>query len=130
MTMTKEQKDLLFADLCGRLPYGVKCEDIYGNIGELVGIEPFYSVTLKISEKSNWIIDLDNIKPFLLPLSSMSEEQREEYNDLKDNDGYSFDANGNIFTLQDFFNKYHLDYRHLILNKYMAIDATGLNIYK
>ena len=58
------------------------------------------------------------------------EENDYGFNDFKDNDGYSFDANGNIFTLQDFFNKYHLDYRHLILNKSMAIDATGLNIYK
>jgi hypothetical protein len=57
----------------------------------------------------------------------MTEEQKEERKDLLE-DKYGFDANGNVFTLQDFYNKYHLDYRGLIPMG-LAIDCTNLNIY-
>ena len=73
------------------------------------------------------LIEYVSVKPYLFPTSSMTEEQKEEYKDLLDNQ-YSFDANGKIFTLQDFYCKYHLDYRGLI-PKDLAIDATGKNIY-
>ena len=71
--MTQEQKDLLLKDLCGRLPYGVICEDIYGNVLELNGIDKPNIITLKCSDKTFWATDLDKCKPYLFPLSSMTE---------------------------------------------------------
>ena len=128
--MTQNEKDLLLKDLCGRLPYGVKgrvlSRDCNNRECEFVA-----TIGGKLYDKfavaqESWF---DNviIKPYLFPLSSMTEEQKEEHKDLLDNQ-YSFDANGSIFTLQDFYNKYHLDYRGLIPIG-LANDAMILNIY-
>ena len=57
----------------------------------------------------------------------MTEEQKEEERHLKE-ESYAFDADGNIFTLQDFYNKYRLDYRGLI-PKSLAMNASELDIY-
>ena len=132
-----EDKDLLLKDLSARLPYGVKVQiDLQSNIyppitckvcniefteteGSFIGVETSPDTYNEFREFL--------CKPYLFPLSSMTEEQKEEHKDLLDNQ-YSFDANGNIFTLQDFYCKYHLDYRGLIPNG-LANDATGLNIY-
>lgn len=124
--MTKEDKDLLLIDLCARLPYGVKVQTTYINQKSKerrdIGTDVLTTVELSM------LIDgFEEHKPYLFPLSSMTEEQKEEYQDLLDNQ-YSFDTNGNIFTLQDFYCKYHLDYRGLI-KKRLAIDCTNLSIY-
>lgn len=118
--MTQRDKELLERDLSCRIPYGVilningisnvKLTSVswYGE----VGIDNGYTYLYTISE----------IKPYLFPLSSMTEEQ--QINLTK------FVANGihgeNI--LYDWYNKNHFDYRGLI-EKGLAIDATGLNIY-
>lgn len=123
--MTTEDKELLLKDLCSRLSYGVKV--LYENeIFELEYVCPMYE-EVKLDNHETWTIGIDDVKPYLFPLSSMTEEQKEEHKDLLDNQ-YSFDANGSIFTLQDFYNKYHFDYRGLIPMG-LAIDATNLNIY-
>lgn len=131
--MTQEDKKLLLIkDLSARIPYKVKCayfdgmgnecEDILNAIFPnderlLVG-----KCSIDYSES-----DILGVVPYLFPLSSMTEEQKEEYQDLLDNQ-YSFDANGNIFTLQDFYCKYHFDYRGFIPMG-LAINATNLNVY-
>ena len=117
--MTQEQKDLLLKDLCARLPYGVilNCCNIVS--------EPLTLISHKGLVNNDY--DIDEVKPYLFPLSSMTYEQKEGHQDLIDNN-YSFDANGNVFILQDFYCKYHIDYRGLIPMG-LAIDATGLNIY-
>ena len=129
--MTQEEKDLLLKDICGRLPYSVK---VY--CSKYIGILTLVSIDM--DEDEVYIINRDDpmfstymetetIKPYLFPLSSMTEELKEEHKDLLENQ-YHFDANGNVFTLQDFYCKYHIDYRGLIPMG-LAIDATGLNIY-
>ena len=67
--MTQEDKDLLLKDLCARLPYGVK---IYSN-----GIP--HEQTLK-----GFIPDVEhyNIKPYLRPMSSMTEEESAELSNI------------------------------------------------
>ena len=115
--MTQEQEDLLLQDLCARLPYGVKGEKHTIRMdGEFV---PLIDVEIITVED---IITLNGcpgymIKPYLFPLSSMTEEQFKEYMTIQS--GYK--------TI-DWFNKNHFDYRCLI-EKRLAIDATGLNIY-
>ena len=133
--MIQEHKELLLKDLSARLPYGVKIDNM-GEPSMLTSINKKYRVIVEIAEvdkNSNFnptrlvVLEIEDAKPYLFPLSSMTEEQEEEYQDLLDNQ-YSFDANGNIFTLQDFYCKYHLDYRGLIPIG-AAIDATNKNIY-
>ena len=115
--MTQERKDLLLKDLCARLPYGVKGEKYTIRMdGEFV---PLIDVEIITAED---IITLNGcpgytINPYLFPLSSMTEEQLKEYMTIPP--GYQ--------TI-DWFNKNHFDYRCLI-EKSLALDATGLNIY-
>ena len=78
-------------------------------------------------------------KPYLFPLSSMTEEQKkyisnkwginEEFDfEIDPNWGEYFVELGYTVEFIDWLNKNHFDYRGLI-NKGLAIDATGLNIY-
>ena len=133
--MRTENKELLLRDLCARLPYGVKVgtTDNDGSLENVWDTLWFNTFTEDVKlthsiEDADKIIDISETKPYLFPLSSMTIEQKEEERSLKEESYYSFDANENIYTLQDFYNKNHLDYRGLI-PKGLAIDATGLNIY-
>ena len=120
--MTQEEKELLLKDLCARLPYNPLVEykgESYNVLGiaheRLVLCKPFMSYTLK----ENPLVE--EVKPYLFPLSSMSEEQKEEYYG-------TFSLSGDISGSVDFYNKHHLDWRGLIPIG-LANDATGLNIY-
>ena len=134
--MTQEEKELLLKDLCARLPYGLKakCEKysfpvtiLYtGNDGEV-----------KFKETGG-IENICAIKPYLFPILSMTEEQKRDYNSLRDlvptTEPYEI---GNLMAdfksvddwkSIDYLNANHFDYRGLI-EKGLAIDATGKNIY-
>ena len=112
--MTQEEKDLLLQDLCARLPYGVilNCCDAVGE--KLTAIDENGLI--------NHDYDIDEVKPYLFPLSSMTEEQKIRICALQDM-GLSY-----YHLIIDHYNEWHLDYRGLI-EKGLAIDATGLNIY-
>ena len=128
--MTQEDKKLLLKDLCARLPYGVKCivtksrieEGQKGDMGKLVCI---------CLEGVNCISDIPffsefgNFKPYLFPLSSMTEEQEKEYNNLN---CYELGCFPHTEEALDYLIKNHFDYRGII-EKGLAINATGLNIY-
>lgn len=120
--MTQEQKDLLLKDLCARLPYGVKVEitrtNWYSDKEEVV-IKNIKSVlpSMYAVSTTNMTYSIQDVKPYLFPFSSMTEEQIKEYMTIPS--GYR--------TI-DWFNKNHFDYRCLIENG-LAIDATNLNIY-
>ena len=70
----------------------------------------------------NYTIDVSEVKPYLYPMSSMTEEQKTSHNFLKHS------AYASPTKLIDFYNKNHIDYRRLIPTD-LAIDATNLNIY-
>ena len=124
--MTQEDKELLLKDLCARLPYEVKVK-FYDHWVDEYEIIP---LTAKLLSDTVYIGD---IKPYLFPLSSMTEEQRYELHDLIHNLNV-LAINGEIgdwivsSSEIDWYNKNHFDYRGLI-PKGLAIDATGLNIY-
>jgi hypothetical protein len=123
--MTQEDKELLLKDLCARLPYGVKVK--LGDNPNIFDLE--YRIKFAImygdSDKLEDILDITNIKPYLFPLSSMSEEQIKEFNSITQKCNTYI---GKSTLLTDFCNKHHIDWRGLI-EKGLAIDATGLNIY-
>ena len=125
--MTQEQKDLLLKDLCARLPYGVICKSVnFKNPTKLVSVD----LDGPSHDGGSMWNDYDDIKPYIFPLSSMTEEQELAYHttcvDTTTEWGYDiyYDCPDSI----DWLNKNHFDYRGLI-EKGLAIDATGLNIY-
>ena len=135
--MTKEDRERLLKDLGGRLPYGVKILDIPANVvGKLFLISTTDTVQYETADDTG-IQTLYNIKPYLLPLSSMTEEQKREYNMLlTDILTYEYEG-GDIVTVIDTYDNWmsidylianHFDYRYLIEDG-LAIDATGLNIH-
>ena len=138
--MTQEDKELLLKDLCARLLYGVKVESVFINPDtkehKSCGIEVFNATSLLMIRDG-----LGEFKPYLFPLSSMTEEQQEEFdriyaddmqvvaNNLKNRlDGKPYETNLGHYRHIDWLNANHFDYRGLI-EKGLAIDATGLNIY-
>ena len=118
---TKEELDLLIKDLCLRLPFGVKIKFGDGSIETLKGI--WYD------EDEGWQVDGENtstclhaVKPLLLPLSSMTETQLEEFEKCGLEGYHDY----------DWYNKNHFDYRGDLIGEDdngIALDATGLNLY-
>lgn len=136
--MKQEDKQLLFQDLCTRLPYGVVYQASYYSFPAK---ELRYSnerlKRCEITTKGEYgvgcnaatLTSITKVKPFLRPMSSMTEEEKVEYCDLQDKfllssqypvtDGYA---------LFDWLNKKMFDYRGLI-ERNLAIDCSNLNIY-
>lgn len=145
--MTQENKELLFKDLCARLPYGVIVETPKGK-GHVCDINLTifgyeFGVNVNLTIRDNFSISY--VKPYLFPLSSMTDEQKKEISEIYNYHNYGLyieisnhsegywdnDTSCNLqdyLWLEDWFNKNHFDYRGLI-EKGLAIDATGLNIY-
>ena len=150
--MTREYKELLLKDLCARLLYNVTVDysyNVFGVHDEILVkrgskyILNYYLLTVFMYPRPNE--KGEYIKPYLFPLSSMTDEQcykfycsfvenEIDYNDFKK---YYFDGClwNKILTsiddcgdIIDWLNKNHFDYRGLI-ERGLAIDATGLNIY-
>lgn len=159
--MTQEQKDLLLKDLCARLPYGIKgkCEIdasydtsfdtifqthkfdavVYGIKEDLLLVTPL----IEDEDEQNFAeeevadgVDILDFTPYLFPLSSMTEEQKQY---LKNRFCYDWDGEPydlwkcqieivDTEELIDWFNKNRFDYRGLIPTG-LAIDAIRLNIY-
>ena len=149
--MTQEHKELLLKDLCARLPYGVKfmCnKNIYTTKGLDLIVTDEGDWEYAVTAKDTAPIEIDFIKPYLFPLSSMTDEQAKEIQEITGNPDYaciirktdglelwldSTDTDPTIwldaiFEVQDYLNKNHFDYRGLI-EEGLAIDATNLNIY-
>lgn len=117
--MTQEEQ-LLIKDLCSRLPYGVR-----------INIRSEYTSTMECMElnayhlaSASYYIEYSGLRPYLRPMSSMTEEEKEHikhnwcYNDW-DIDGPSNLWRENILVedaegIIDYFNEHHFDYRGLI----------------
>lgn len=138
--MKQEDRELLLRDLCARLPYGVQIIIESYNIGVLKGID---GDIISTDKGINYPLKL--VRPYLFPLSSMTEEQYNSLHELGilDNCSHSYEyvnphIHGVSFIFKQFktysleliewLNKNHFDYRGLI-PKGLAIDATGLNVY-
>ena len=134
--MTQEEKMLLIKDLSARLPYAVTVEHTSGFRGTLynITVHHMYDDNDNIHDAicyTDFFGDEDSIyieyfKPYLFPLSSMTEEQKKEqeahFTCIKHDMSFS------IYRYMEWCYKNHLDVNGLI-PKGLAIDATGLNIY-
>ena len=130
--MTQEEKSLLLQDLCARLPYNVKCHvPTYNCAMTLTGKRLNYFCF----HKDEWGIDYSHeieavldplndqnndyvVKPYLRQMSSMTNEERQEYG-LVLCDELSINQ-------YDWLNAHHFDYRGLI-EKGLAIEVTKEN---
>ena len=136
--MTQEDKELLLQDLCVRLPFKVKIS-VNDKIELLQGINILDNVVEYGSFLSS---NIEEIKPYLFPLSSITKEQLFEVqeilgkNEIEIKEEFLSIINSNrniisyseILAVLEWFNKNHFDYRDLI-EKGLALDATDLNIY-
>lgn len=122
--MTQEEKDLVLKDICSRLPYGIKVNN------EIQGDFKIYGICENFVFGRNEVchidFDMEKIKPYLFPLSSMTEEQIKEFNSITQKCNTYI---GKSILLTDFCNKHHIDWRGFI-EKGLALDATGLDIYE
>ena len=120
--MTPEEKQLLIKDLCARLPYGVEiiCE---ASPRSLTLSAHMLDEIIKDSNKLQW-------KPYLRPLSSITEEEKEEASEaieielkaLQGPGGFTVENAASYTFMIDFYNKHLLDYRGLI-EKGLALEA-------
>ena len=128
--MTSEDRELLLKDLGGRLPYGVKILDIPANVvGKLFLISTTGAVQYETADDSG-VQTLYNIKPYLRPMSSMTEEEQRTLDSMCNGVEMVSRLSG-LKMFDKAFNwlkENHFDYSGLI-EKGLAIDATGLNIY-
>ena len=144
--MTQEDKQLLLTDLCARLPYEViiSVKDInnfqFDGILRVIGknwcrlniLDP-----IKKAKVKNQTIPLNHIyiKPYLRPMSSMTEEEKKEYQSLCEiHINHDGDDNFMIYYFDtvesfDWLNKNMFDFRELI-PKDLALNTDEFNPYK
>ena len=150
--MKQENKELLLKDLCARLPYGVR---VFVSGDDFDNYQYPYLLTAisKFGQDSFCKIyspiytplgcpGIENVKPYLFPLSSMTKEQLFEVqeilgkNEIEVDDGFLHIINSDrntityleLLALLEWFYKNHFDIDNII-PKGLAIDATNLNIY-
>ena len=110
--MNKENKELLLKDLSARLFYGVMIE----------GLEHPEIMTIKHLAIIS-VMSAEPYKPYLRPMSSMTEEEKEEYHKLCDSYyGIYFDSIDSI----DWLNSHHFDYRGLIPKGLALVAPEGM----
>ena len=129
--MTKEQEDLLWKDLCTRLPYKVKFKVKYQDDTWRLFVIYKYGKIYVIGAGGYPIeVNFTDCQPYLFPLSSMTEEEKEEYCQLQQRVIYNSKGvvNEDVIKYINWCYKKHLDINNLIPMG-LAIDATGLNIY-
>lgn len=143
--MTQEQKELLIKDLCARLDTNLVCSIYridYG-VGYRAEILSGYckgDIWDEFYFGDDCGIGIDNvskIKPYLIPLSSITDEQERELSKLGVSYGeYALhdDIRGlgimvdEAYIFFEFCYKNHIDFLGLI-EMGLAIDATGLGVY-
>lgn len=141
--MTQEDKKLLLKDLCARLPHKVIVNisasgpDTYDNYIPSINDAVLTAIDLN-TEKCKfkefyWDKYIVDVRPYLRPMSSMTEEERNEYLDVKMQECervalaevYRPEA---ISIVLDWLNSHHFDYRGLI-EKGLALEAP-MDMYK
>ena len=123
--MTRKNKQLLLKDLSARLPYEVKVE-WEGNTYFVDSINRYNELQV---EGANFTVPIYESKPYLRPISSMTEEEQDEFFhfvqiNVKRIDEKYPDPFSELTTKIDWLNSHHFDYRGLI-EKGLALEATS-----
>ena len=135
MKMTQEDKNLLIKDLCARLPYGlivsytefeygIKSKHIFSNL-EVWNNEVRDGTALVVCDRGHSKYYIEEIQPYLRPMSSMTKEEQDEYLDLiiPVDGGKGVIEEEKFSKVLNFYNSHHLDYNGLI-PKGLALEAT------
>lgn len=142
--MKQKNNGLILKDLCARLLYGVKVlvdDKQWCDFNKDIPVE----LTLDNSYRILLGVTLGYVKPYLFPLSNMTEEQKYDFycrfieNDCDFDDFKEFYLDNGMWhklltslddieAIIDWFHKNHFDYRGLIPMG-LANDATNKNIY-
>ena len=139
--MAQSDKELVLKELCTRLPYGIvinvgdkdlKLDKKHQCIGVLYPEDCSDEFNERHNNASFYIVISgcyygEEIKPYLRPMSSMTEEERKEYNDIVKNiiDFIDCPKSDDVcfsIILIDWLNAHHFDYRGLI-EKGLALEA-------
>lgn len=128
--MTQKDKELLLKDISARFPYGVVLDidtvDWKAPQGHIqVKIDGYGFIFKDLSLIVNGSYYGDNYKPYLRPMSSMTEEEKNEYlNTFKKSIIGTDEEDGRVWTVDsiDWLNAHHFDYRGLI-EKGLALEA-------
>ncbi len=140
--MTQEEKQLLLKDITARLSYGLKVQIDFGEHCIKYGIDRYVDDTVICVWPETFEIgvndedqacDIEDVKPYLRPMSSMTEEEKIELcirayapDEMKTIDEKLYVIQTNAKNATDFYNEHHLDYRGLI-EKGLAISVTEEN---
>ena len=136
--MTQEDKELLLKDISGRLPYGLIVQiSLFRNDGRKRDLDLDPHVTENIWE----LIDKYHALPYLRPMSSMTEEEKKEFQsffpgcfgdqwlDIEEGTIEIFECSSTMTLylydferMIDWLNAHHFDYRGLI-EKDLAISS-------
>lgn len=141
--MKQEPQELLLKDICARLPYGIKAS-YYGVEEECETWDEIEGITFDEDfggyvDIGQYSLPIERIKPYLFPMSSMTEEQKkyisnkwginEEFDfEIDPNWGKYFVELGDTVDFINWLNKNHFDIYGLIPME-LALDATNLKIY-
>ena len=135
--MKQKDKELLFKDLCARLPYNTIVSMAEGEIDFIEckikwnKEELTLSLLHQIKEDGAW----EFVKPYLRPMSSMTDEEKKEFNDFCVIDKFAWKGNSEIgyknqaiimSNAIDWLLKKHFDIFDLI-SKGLAIEVTEEN---
>lgn len=140
--METNDEQLLLTDLCARLPYGVMVhtsfmgheEDMLltsANIEAMLGDYGPVPIMNMVEDDINDGFTLENVKPYLRPMPSMTEEEKKEYESLIFTRYHEWDGHStytryveveDTYYYIDWLNAHHFDY-HGLIEKGLALEA-------
>ena len=127
--MTQQEKQLLLKDLCGRLPYGVKIKVRSNDIRTVRAVDMVEGIVHFVESDyiSPFGVYIEHpttfrqvVKPYLRPMSSMTEEEKKEVHYFVESHKYGNCSRSG--AISDYLNSIHIDYRGLI-EKGLALEA-------
>jgi len=126
--MKQEEKELLLKDLCARLPYGIKvCARFNTGCRYTTNVTAICADRDYIQIRQNVLhsytgSSVEDIRPYLRPMSTMTEEEMIEFERLS----FIYDASDGSMLFSekglDWLNAHHFDFRRLI-EKGLALEA-------